>query len=181
VFIGILFLSSGGDSLKNFLHELGSGFNIGDYLTIVCAILFALHIIYIDIFTKRYDFWIILFLQLSIAAVMSFFATIIFDVFNFEEVKLILNDNLIFSILYLSVFASLINYALQTKFQKEVVPSVAGIIYSFEPIFAALFAFLILNEKIANFGLIGGILIFVGFIVQELLNNYEKNGKRIKS
>lgn len=179
VFIGILFLSSGGQSITNFFQELGSGFNLGDYLTIVCAILFALHIIYIDIFTRKYNFWILLFLQLSVAAVLAFIASFSFDLFNVEEIKLVINSNLIFGILYLAILASLINYALQTKFQKEVIPSVAGIIYSFEPIFAMLFAYFLLDERISNFGLFGAVLIFTGFVVQEILNNFEKqNGKK---
>ncbi len=52
--------------------------------------------------------------------------------------------------------------------------SFAGIILSFEPIFAAVFAFFMLNEKISNFGLIGCLLIFCGLIISEIYK--KKNG-----
>jgi drug/metabolite transporter (DMT)-like permease len=77
------------------------------------------------------------------------------------------------------LLATLINIGLQTKYQKMVSPTLAGIIYSFEPIFAAIFAFFLLDEKITNFGLLGSALIFSGLIAAEVLDTIleKRNGK----
>ncbi|MCX7876590.1 MAG: DMT family transporter [Melioribacteraceae bacterium] len=174
VFLGIIFLSSGGASIDNFIFELGKGFNLGDFFTLVCALLFAFQVVLIDVYTPKYEFWNLLLIQLSTVAVLSFFASIIFSGFNIESFHISLTKYLIFGILYTSLLATLINIGLQTKFQKMVSPTIAGIIYSFEPIFAAIFAYFLLGEKITNFGLFGSVLIFSGLITAEVMDKSSK-------
>ena len=56
--------------------------------------------------------------------------------------------------------------------------SIAGIIFSFEPIFSAIFAFFILGEIISNFGYFGAALIMLGLLISEVYENiFLKNGK----
>jgi len=178
VMIGISFLSSGGNSIFSLFEDLGINFNIGDLLTIICAFFFALYIIYLDVETTRYDFWALLFLQIITTAFLSILFLGFFSSANLEPFKFDLTSNLISAILYTSIFATLITTALQTKFQKNVTPAKAGIIFSFEPIFAAIFAFFILGEKITNFGYLGAALIMTGLIISELYENiFIKNGR----
>ncbi|MCB9247911.1 MAG: DMT family transporter [Ignavibacteriales bacterium] len=171
VMIGISFLSSGGSSINNLFVDLGTNFNLGDLLTLICAFFFALYIIYLDVETSRYDFGILLFLQIITTAVLSLLFLIFFSNTNLEPLKINLTTNLVWAIIYTSIFATLITTALQTKFQKNVTPAKAGIIFSFEPIFAAVFAFFILGEKITNFGYLGAGLILVGLLISELYEN----------
>ncbi len=179
VFIGILFLSSGGDSIFTFLDDLGSNFNVGDFLTLLCAVFFALYVVYLDIVSPKFDFWILLSLQIFTTAILGYISSILFFAVSFEPIRIDLTQYLIFGLVYTALFATLITTALQTKFQKEVSPTKAGIIYSFEPIFAALFAFFLLSEKITNFGFVGSVLIFSGLIVSELHENLlKKNGTK---
>ncbi len=178
VFTGIVFLSSGGDSILTFIDDLGSNFNIGDWLTLVCAFLFALHVVYLDMFSNKYNFWVLLFFQIFISALMGFGASSLFSAVNLEAVRLNLTTYLLFGLVYTSILATLITTALQTKFQKNVTPTKAGIIYSFEPIFAAIIAFFALSEKITNFGLIGCVLIFSGLLISEVYDALKKrNGQ----
>jgi len=182
VFLGLSFLSSGGNSIFTLFSELGANFNFGDFMTLLCAVFFAFQIVYIDIISRKYDFWLLTFTQLATVSVLGIFATLLFDVTSIENIKLIPTDYLLFGILYTGLLATLINIAIQTKFQKEVTPTKAGIIYSFEPLFAALFAFFLLNEKITNFGVIGGALIFLGLLVSEAYDSmkliYEQRLKK---
>ena len=180
VFAGLFFLSSGSTSVFSLLSELGSNFNFGDMLTLVCAFFFALHVVYIDILTKKHNFWALVLVQLITVALLSLTTSFIFDVSSIEKIKLIPTEYLIFGILYTGIFATLINLILQTKYQKEVSPTKAGIIYSFEPIFAATFAFFLLNEKITNFGFIGAALIFLGLIVAETYETLVLKYGRVK-
>jgi drug/metabolite transporter (DMT)-like permease len=87
-----------------------------------------------------------------------------------ETVKLNLNSTVITAIIYTAVFASIIATVIQLKYQKTVTPTKAGIIFSIEPIFAAVFAYFLLSEKISNFGLVGCVLIFIGLVVSELFS-----------
>lgn len=178
VFIGLIFLSSTGNSVIEFLSSLGSGFNFGDFLTFLCAVFFAIQVVYIDKFSKENSVLALLFSQLITVSVLSFILTFIFDITSIEKVKIIYNGNVIFSLLFTAIVATLINIGLQTRYQKSVSPSKAGIIYSFEPLFASILAYIVLNEKISNFGYIGSVLIIAGLIISEIYDNlFRQNGK----
>jgi drug/metabolite transporter (DMT)-like permease len=174
VFVGLIFLSSKGENIFHFLEQLGSDLNIGDLLTFICAILFAFQVVYVDIFTKKYPFMPMVFIQLFISAIGGTLATIILPSIGLEQTKFSLNSNVIVAILYTSVFASIIAISIQLKYQKVVSPTKAGIIYSFEPIMAAIIAYLILSERISNFGLIGGAFIFAGLLVSEIFSSKDE-------
>lgn len=177
VMIGLVFLSSKGDNLFQFINELGSDFNIGDFLTLLCAILFAFQVVYVDVFTKKYDYMPMVFIQLIITGLGGFLGSVILSSVGLEIIKFNLNSNVVFAIIYTSVFASIIATILQLKFQKVVTPTKAGIIYSFEPIMAAILAFFILGEKISKFGLLGGVFILIGLLLSEILENRNEQTK----
>lgn len=174
VFIGLVFLSSRGENLFHFFEEFGSDLNIGDLFTFICAILFAFQVVYVDIFTKKFPFMPMVFIQLFISALGGTLAALILPSFDLELTKFTLNFNVISAILYTSIFASIIAITIQLKYQKVVSPTKAGIIYSFEPIMAAFIAYLLLSEEITNFGLIGGAFIFAGLLVSEIFSNKDE-------
>ncbi|NMB81822.1 MAG: DMT family transporter, partial [Ignavibacteria bacterium] len=171
VFFGLLFLSSSGSSLQEFVSDLGTNFNLGDWLTLICAMFFALHVVFIDIISPKYKFLDLLLLQLVTVSILSFVISGIFEVSGVEKLQFDITLDSLRGILYTSLLATLVNFSLQTKYQKVVSPTKAGIIYSFEPIFAAIFAFFLLNEKITNFGFVGSALIFLGLVAAEIFDN----------
>lgn len=178
VFIGILFLSSGGGSLTEFVNDLGGNFNIGDMFTLFCAIAYALYIVYLDMISERMSFWVLVFYQMIVTVVLSSIASVIFAVSGLEPLRISFTADLAFGVFYTAVFATLITTTLQTKYQRFVTPTKAGIIFSFEPIFAAIIAYFAINEKITNFGLIGSVLVFAGLIISETYDIiFLKNGR----
>jgi drug/metabolite transporter (DMT)-like permease len=166
--IGLIFLTSKEDSLLNVFSEISSNFNIGDFYTLLCAIFFSLYIVYLDIISKKNDYKPLVFLQIAVTGVCGLLFALLFTVWEVETIEFRFSYNLLFALLYTSILATVVTTTIQTIYQKFVTPSVAGIILSFEPIFAAIFAFFMLNEKISNFGLIGCLLIFCGLLVSEL-------------
>ena len=136
VLAGISFLSSGGSSIVNLFSDMSSNFNFGDGLTLISAFFFALYMIFLDMKTTKFDFGVLLFLQIITTAVLSIIGLFIFSLAELEQIRINVNSNLITAILYTSIFATLITTALQTKYQKNVTPAKAGIIFSLEPIFA---------------------------------------------
>jgi drug/metabolite transporter (DMT)-like permease len=170
VFSGLLFLSSPGNSIVALFTELGSSFNFGDIMTLLCAITFGFYVVQLDIETRKHDFKTLLITQLISVTLLSLIASFLFSGFSYEPIHVQVTEYLIFGLLYTGVLATLINVFLQTKYQKRVSPTKAGIIYSFEPIFAATFAFFILGEKITNFGLVGCALIFIGLLISEVFD-----------
>jgi drug/metabolite transporter (DMT)-like permease len=170
VLIGLIMLSSKGENAIDFMKQLGSDFNLGDLLTLLCALLFAFQVVYVDVFTKKYEYLPMVFVQLFITGIGGFILSFIFSVSALETVKFTFNTTVVTAVLYTAIFASIIATVIQLKFQKFVSPTKAGIIFSIEPIFAAVFAYFLLSEKISNFGLIGCVLIFIGLIVSEIFS-----------
>ena len=170
VLIGLVMLSSNGNNVFEFFEQIGSDFNLGDLFTLICAVLFAFQVVYVDIFTKKYDYLPMVFTQLLITGLGGILFSIILSTTGIETFKFNFNSNVIGAILYTSIFASIIATIIQLKYQKTVSPTKAGIIFSIEPIFAAVFAYFLLSEKISNFGLIGCVLIFFGLIISEVFS-----------
>jgi drug/metabolite transporter (DMT)-like permease len=174
VIIGLLFLSSKGESLLEVFYELGSNFNTGDFLTILCAVFYAAYIVYLDSISKKHPFLPLVFIQITLTGILGSSVLIIFSAAGIENMRFNLNGYLFFTFMYTSLLATVLASTLQTKFQKYTTPAKAGIIISFEPIFSALFAFIILNETVSFFGFIGCILIFTGLLASELLKTADE-------
>jgi len=169
VIVGIIFLSSGEDSVFEIFYEIGASFNFGDFLTLLCAVFYALYIVYLDIISRRNEFKYLAFSQIAVTAVLGFAAAFTFSAFELEGIQFQLTDNLILALAYTSILATVITLLLQTRYQKEVTPTRAGLIFSMEPIFAAVFAYVVLAEVLSYLGIIGCIFIFTGVLISELL------------
>lgn len=173
VTIGLFFLASKGDRLIDLVYELGSNFNFGDFLTLLCAVFYSVYIVYLDIVSKRNDYMPLVFLQIVVTAIGALLFAAIFSVTGFQKLELQITSTLVFAILYTSIFATIITTTLQTKYQKLVTPSKAAIIISTEPIFASIIAYFLINEQVSGFGLIGCIFIFSGILISELMYKNE--------
>ena len=118
VLVGLILLSSKGENALDFIKQLGSDFNLGDLLTLFCALLFAFQVVYVDVFTKKYDYLPMVFVQLLITGIGGFILSYIFSNASLETVKFSLNTTVVTAILYTAIFASIIATVIQLKFQK---------------------------------------------------------------
>lgn len=166
--VGILLLSSGDGDVVSVLSELGSTFNFGDFLTLICAMSFSIYIVYLDVVTKRNNYLYATFSQLAFTTVAALILMPVFHFTGVERIMFKLNNELIFAFIYTIFFATLFNITMMTKYQKEVPPVKAAILYSFEPIFAALIAYILLDERFTTLGFIGAAIIFTGLIITEV-------------
>ncbi len=170
VVIGLIFLSSSGTSLLSVFSEIGGGFNLGDFFTLLCAFFFSLYVVYLDIISRKYDYRPLVFLQIAVTGICGILFAVILSFSGLETPHIEFTVNLLFAVGYTSILATIVTTIIMTKYQKLILPARAGIIYSFEPIFSAIVAFFVLREKISNFGFIGGALIFSGLLVSELID-----------
>ena len=126
VLIGLIMLSSKGENVLEFIHQLGSDFNLGDLLTLLCALLFAFQVVYVDVFTKKYDYLPMVFVQLLITGIGGFILSFIFSIASLETIKITLNTSVITAILYTAIFASIIATVIQLKYQKSCFTNKSG-------------------------------------------------------
>lgn len=174
VFVGLVMLSSKGASILGILAELGTTFNFGDFLTFICAIFYGLYIIYLHKVSKKHDPKFITFFQIAVCGLLCIVSAFLFDTVNLEAAHFNFSWYLVFTFAYTVLLATIVTTYVQSRFQEKVNPTKTGIIFSFEPIFAAVFAFFVLNEQITMFGIIGAVCIFSGLLVSELWTAMKK-------
>lgn len=175
--IGLVFLASKGTDLLSIFTELGSGFNLGDFLTLACAFSWSFYLVYLNVESSKNDYMELTFLQITTTAITAFIVASVFSFYDVEPFKLQFTENLYFGLAYTSILATFLTTILHTKYQKFVSPVKTSIIFSFEPVFAAILAYIVLHETISAFGLIGGACLFAGLLVSELYDNLSRKGK----
>ncbi|MEX1138630.1 MAG: DMT family transporter [Bacteroidota bacterium] len=158
--IGVVLVTGG---LYLLTSPEGSEFNVGDLLTLVCAAVFGLYIVFLDIYTREGDVKQIAFLQFAVTAAGAIIGALVFEEMVFRR-----SGDLLWGIAYLSLLATLYTLTVQTKYQKETTPTRAAIIFSVEPVFAAVIAYFVLGETIGLLGVVGGGIIVLGLLVSEL-------------
>ena len=143
---------------------------LGDGLVILCALFWSLHIIFIGHFIKNFN--LPLFFGSLQALIVSIFS-IIFAVF-FETITIpnILNESV--SIIYAGALSGGIAFTLQIYAQKNISAAPAAIIFSLEGVFAAIAAWIILNQILDMNNIIGCLLILSGVLLSQLAPIYKK-------
>ncbi|MAT39352.1 MAG: hypothetical protein CL946_07085 [Ectothiorhodospiraceae bacterium] len=153
VAVGIYFLST----------PSGASLGTGDILVLICAFAFALYIVMLDVYTKAAFHQEIVFYQFIVTAAIG----LAFSPFV-EESRLTLAADSFGGILYLAVFASTVALFVQSKYQRETTPTKAAIIFTMEPVFAAIIAFFWRDEVLAPIGYVGAGIMVLGLFVSEL-------------
>lgn len=161
--IGI-YLLSGGDL---------SALNIGDALMIVAAVFWALQVIYLGNAAHETG------RPITIAAIQFLFIGVFATGLGliFEEVSLAAIQAAAVELLFAGVLSGSLAFTLQAIAQQWTRPSDAAIFLSTEAPFAAIFAAIMLGERIPPIGLFGCALIFTAVLLTELGPLYLKQRK----
>ena len=136
--------------------------NIGDMLTIICALAFAFHIFFVGEYVKKYDPITITILQLAVAFILSLISIIVMG-----QTDIHLNSKGILAVSYLGIFSTALAFLLQNVSQKFTTGTRAAIILSMESVFGALASVMFLGEQMTLKILIGCLLIFAAIITSE--------------
>jgi drug/metabolite transporter (DMT)-like permease len=148
-----------------FLNYTNSfSFNFGDFLVLLCAFSFAMHIISVGLYTKKLDYILLVIVQLATVTILSLFLAVIFEK---PALNLSYSFNVWWGIIFMGVFATAFAFYMQNRFQRYSTATKTAIIFSGEPIFAAIFAYFILGEKIGLIAWTGGLLIILGMIISQ--------------
>lgn len=152
----------GGIGLLSMNGSLG-GINLGDVLTLMCAVFFALQIFYTEFYVKLLETWEIMFMQMTVAALLSWIMVTLEG-----DLALDFSMDALSPIIYLGLFSTLLAFGLQTYAQRFTTSNQASLILSTEAFFGMIAAVIILNETLTANLLIGALLIFIGILIVEL-------------
>ncbi len=133
--------------------------NIGDWLTIACAAAFAIQMVSLESVVKRVkDVWALTFVQLMTLGVGSLVWALI------EHRPFQVSPEGWLAVIYTGLFGSIFATYLQTHYQPEISASSAALIYALEPVFAGIFAYLLLHDPWSQRSLIGAVVILAAMI-----------------
>ena len=143
----------------------------GEFLTLICAVLFALQIIFTGKFSKKVNVFLLVLFQLITVSILSLLFSLYFDNTTF-----VLNYDYIFfkAVIITAVFATVYAFLIQTYMQQFTTATKTAIIFSMEPVSAAIFAYLTINEILTSSQIIGAILIICATLIAEI--NLKKKG-----
>lgn len=169
------------------LATLGAGFiegpphltwGTGEVLTVVCALFFALHIIYTQKITQKLD---------PIGVTQTSFAVVTLGSIAFvfllggggslEQWSYVLNDGVFLPVLLLGIGGSFFCLLLLNMFQRYLHPIQAAIIYALEPVWATIYGLGLGLVEWSMWILIGGGALFIGNIGVEIFTTADGKSK----
>ncbi|MDA3892434.1 MAG: DMT family transporter [Salinivirgaceae bacterium] len=151
-------------------YDFESEVNIGDLITVITALSCAFHIVLAGRYVKKANTTTIVTYQFFAASVVSLVAWLLT-----QEGSLHLSPKASYSLLYLGIMGTLFCYFVSVWVQKYVSSLKVAIIFSLEPVFAAVFGFFFIHEVLNFKESVGAILILVGVILHSLLKHRIQN------
>jgi len=136
--------------------------NKGDILTILCAFLFACHIISIGYYAKKHDPIKLTVIQFTVASMLSLLWMLLF-----EDTSFSLPKHGLFEVLFLGFFSTFLAFLIQNIAQKYTSPSHTALILSLESFFGSALAVLFLGDLFSSTMVVGSIFIFMAIITAE--------------
>ncbi|MBP3583069.1 MAG: DMT family transporter, partial [Clostridia bacterium] len=137
---------------------------LSDTLVLICALIFALHIIVIDIFSPRCDGVRMSCVQFAVAFVLNGVLMLVFDM----PLDLRAIGSALPALLYLGICSSGIAYTLQIVGQRDANPAVASIILSLESVFGVIGGAIVFGEVLSLREYVGCAIVFLAVILSQL-------------
>lgn len=148
-FLGLLFLS---------FQQLRM--NYGDFLVLLCAFSFAMHIVLVGKFAPFNDPFLLTTVQIGTVAGLSFLFR--------KEQDIILNSTVLEALIITALFATVMAFLIQNIAQRSTPPTRTAVIFAMEPVFAAVSSFVLIHEVFTLRKIIGCLLILSGMVITEM-------------
>lgn len=143
--------------------------NFGDFLVFLCAISYAMHIIMMGKYAPKYKALPLALAQITTVAVLNLICALIFEPWQESlQPQILFDPGVDFALLITAVFATALAFVAQSQFQKFTTPTRTALIFSTEPVFGAITAYLWANERLGGQAIIGCLLILAGMLMAEL-------------
>ena len=132
----------------------------GSFLCIAAAFLYAIHIIITNLIVKEVDALQLGIYQLGFACFYALIGNFIFETPALPNIAIEW-----LAILSLAIICSAYGFVMQPIAQKYTTAESTGFLFSLEPVFSAIFAYIFLHENMGIQGYIGALLILAGVLV----------------
>ena len=150
--VGLAFLSLG-DRLQ---------LNKGDLMVLICALSFALHIFFVGRYAPQTNATVLASVQVLTVSILSGITSIFLP-----QPILHFSSNVWVALLVTAIPATSMAFFIQSKMQQFTSPTHTALIFTMEPVFAAISAFLFAGEILTSRGLLGASLVLLGMLIAE--------------
>jgi len=153
-----------------YLTVPSSGFsdlNFGDVLVLCGAVAFAWHVIAIGRYAQTGSATLLNFVQVTLTLAMISVVAAVLKTMGRESLRVAWTARLVGGVLLTGVLATAVTFAVQLWAQRFTSPSHAAIVFTLEPVFAALTSYAFFQERLGKRGLAGAALILVGILLAE--------------
>jgi len=133
----------------------------GDLLVLACAVAFAAHILLTGRFAPSHDPLVLTMGQILVVIILS-------GITALGKQAPPLTRQVVFAAAFTGVLATSAAFGIQTLAQRFTTTTHTALIFAAEPVFAALFSFLLIGEALGTRQLVGCGLILAGMIVAEI-------------
>jgi len=137
--------------------------NRGDVLTLFGAVSFAVHIVLVGSYTRRFSFRHLVPVQILVVGLLAAAALPL----NLDF-RLHWTAGLIGALLLTAVLATGFAFSVQNWAQQFTPPAHTALIFALEPVFAALTSRLVLGERLGGKVFMGSALILAGMVISEI-------------
>ena len=160
--VGITLMTAPGLFSRN-MPVNGAGINLGDVLTLGCALAFAFHLISLAHLARRVPFEQLALLQIG-------FCTVVMAVSSplLEHPRIHLSARLVVALLVAAVLATAAAFTIQSWAQQHLAATHTALILSAEPLFAWITSLLFLHQGLNGRQSLGALLILAGIGLTEL-------------
>lgn len=159
-FAGIVFLTTPAHTQWS---RLFASLNLGDILSLGCAVGFAFHVLALAHTSPRVNFAALAMLQLGFCAVAMAITLPLF-----EHPHLVPTVRLAVALAVAALLATAVAFSVQTYAQQHLPPTHTALLIAMEPVFASLTAWLVLHETLGTRGGAGAALVLAGILVTEI-------------
>jgi drug/metabolite transporter (DMT)-like permease len=158
-----LVIALGGMALLTRPGDLGGGPNAGDLLTLLCAVCFAAHMVATGAFAQRFRVERLMMTQIVVSAGLTTLATPLLETPRFDPTPVLLA-----MVAYEAILASVVAIRLQLAAQRVLTPTHTALVYTLEPVVAALTSMVITGDRLTPLQWVGGLCIVVGSVLPEV-------------
>ncbi|GAB6930334.1 DMT family transporter [Paenibacillus sp. JCM 10914] len=144
-------------------------FNAGDLLCIIAALCYALHINVVSVAARKVDALNLGIMQLGFAGLYALIFSLIF-----ENPTLPSTSDGWIAILFLSLICSGLGFILQTIAQKYTTPARTGLVFSLEPVFAAICGYWFMQEVMNSREFLGAAVVLLSVVISSINIEFKK-------
>lgn len=152
------------------------GINVGDIISIGCAVSFALHMIMIERYCNESDPIILTIVQFWVTSVLFVILTCLFEKPDISIVARATPE-----IFYLVIVTTVIAFVVQNVAQRYVSSTSTALVLTLESVFGSIFAVYYLGERLSPSMIIGCLTVFIGIVIHETKLDFIKGIKKEKS